>query len=447
MINKVYNYLINLGAHDLTNDFDRLTKVLNILSVVSIGIITIALSLNLAIGNDPFYTVNLIAASILFGSILFSNGFGKVILSRCLFSLLSPVIIGSIILFIGGNFSQSIATGAIVSISCLLFKSKVKFRNFIVIFNLFCYLIPTVYITQNGPLLGIHDIAYDEIFILFGCIVWIVIVFNIYEAKFRDYMKILKKKNESLQEKTSELTRFNYVASHDLKSPLTNVINFVGLVRNDLNNKNYERLPDYMNFIESSAHRMNELIEGVLEVSQINHRVEHARDKICLNGVLENVINSLAFEIKSKNVKIKRAKLPFFIGSKFDFVTLFQNLLQNAIKYNRSEEIKIEINFEEKLEKIFIKVKDNGIGIPKKYSEEIFEYFKRLHNHDEIPGTGLGLGLCKKIMHKYDGQISVDSIVGSYTEFTLEFPKEAVLFGECEINLIEDKFEHAIGLN
>lgn len=404
------------------DDFDRLTKVLNTLCVISTGFVLLASFINFISFNSAALYLNLSICVSQYLAILLLNKFNYTFASRLVFAFVTPILLFINILYVGGHFGQEMIVGAIVSVSYLLFKSHKRVRNLMVATNLLAYLIPTIYLISHPPLLRSVDLPFDGIFVFLNCSVWIVIVYNIYESKFRDYLEALKISNEDLKVKTEELKRFNYVASHDLKSPLTNIINFSGLLRKDFENREFENSKEYLNFIESSSQRMKELIEGVLEVSKMNDPSQEGKELLCLNQIVEEAISNLAYEVKSQGVIINRAELPQYEGNKSDFMTLFQNLIQNGIKYNRSDKKIINIDYFIADGILNLTFQDNGIGIPDKHQEEIFKYFKRLHTQNSYPGTGIGLGLCKKIATKYDGQIEVESILGSYSKFKISLP-------------------------
>ena len=103
---------------------------------------------------------------------------------------------------------------------------------------------------------------------------------------------------------------------------------------------------------------------------------------------------------------------------------LFQHLLQNGLKYNKSLQPKVKIEVAEKGQRLEISFTDNGIGIEEKYHDYIFEHFKRLHSSSEYTGTGLGLSLCRKIVIKHGGQLLVQSELGKGSTFTISLPRQ-----------------------
>ncbi len=326
------------------------------------------------------------------------------------------------IVSIGGYFSQSISAAATIVITYLMYRNQIKLRNGLLIYNILLYILPTLYINFFGPIFGVHDYPIDEIVVFLLCIGWISIVFYIYEGKTQDYIDSLELKNKELNQKTLELERFTYIASHDLKSPLRNITSFLNLIKRNVAKGDHENLHEYIEYAETGAMQMNELITGVLEVSKINTTVEASSSLIDLNSTLKKALFNIKKDIDDKNAKVQAGKLPFFFCNEADFVIIFQNIIQNGIKYNKSEIPIITITNSQQEDFLLIEIKDNGIGIAKEYQEQIFEFFKRLHTSNEFQGTGLGLGLVKKLVEKYDGKIEVKSQEGEYSNFRIVLP-------------------------
>jgi len=221
-----------------------------------------------------------------------------------------------------------------------------------------------------------------------------------------------------------ELERFTYIASHDLKSPLRTIISFLGILEKDIKKLDRPELLDTLSFAQTGANQMSSLVSDILEWSVVNANSNNLEfEFLDLNEAVRAALINIDQEIKSKDAKVLVSDLFGFPCNKTDFVTIFQNIIHNGIKYNQSEIPRINIWVEKYKGNHFIKIKDNGIGIDEQYKDQIFEYFKRLHTSAEYEGTGLGLGLCKKIIEKYDGRIYVDSNAEEQgSTFTIEVP-------------------------
>ena len=182
----------------------------------------------------------------------------------------------------------------------------------------------------------------------------------------------------------------------------------------------------------SLGRRMSELIDGIMAYSQVSGG--NAHEDIDLNLIVENVLVDLEVFIKEKEVSVKVSKLPQITGIKIQMHQLFSNLILNAIKYNqRLPEINIsavltnkteipESDNEAAQEFHKITISDNGIGFEKKYAEDIFTMFKRLHSKDQYTGAGIGLALVKKIVANHGGYIKVNSEPGKGSDFSIYLP-------------------------
>ena len=239
----------------------------------------------------------------------------------------------------------------------------------------------------------------------------------------------LRLSNAHLTKSNEELERFAYIASHDLKEPLRNISSYSKLLERRLLIGQQKEIKDYLNFVQTNAKQMHSLIEDVLQYSTITNATEGKKLKVVdLNEVLILAKNELGILINKHNAKILANDLPLMQVDRSNFVIIFRNLIENAIKYNRSSVPKITISTSHDAKQIHIHFADNGIGIDGEYFGRIFEMFKRLHNREEYEGSGLGLAICKKIINYYDGDISVQSRATVGSRFTISLPIELVKF-------------------
>ena len=232
--------------------------------------------------------------------------------------------------------------------------------------------------------------------------------------------ELLKNQSKKLLLSNQELERFAYIASHDLKSPLNNIINFSNLLQSELNDTKNLRVIQYVDFIRSGSIKMNMLIEDVLEYSKLSSD-STTKDKTDLNVILQSIINSISEYIQQKNARVKvNGPLPTIRAHRTKMYLLFKNIIENGIKYNQSISPHIEISFKKKKLTYLFSIKDNGIGIDPDYHHKIFDMFARLHGDNEYEGTGLGLALCKKIVLSLEGEISVISEEDKGADFLIE---------------------------
>ncbi|MEM6725092.1 MAG: ATP-binding protein, partial [Bacteroidota bacterium] len=227
----------------------------------------------------------------------------------------------------------------------------------------------------------------------------------------------------ALQSSHESLEQLVHVAAHDLKAPLRSIIGFSQLIEKEHKHQLDATGQEYFKFIFDSGKRMNRLIDDLLTYSQATSQTA-IRERVDLNDILDEVKVDLTQMIQSTNTRIQYGELPIIRGHKVALRQLFQNLLQNSIKYksDKSPEIKISCaDFEDAVE---IALSDNGKGIPENAYEKIFNLFYRQDPSNTKPsGTGMGLAICKVIMEKMDGKIRVSSEIGKGSTFFLTFPK------------------------
>lgn len=233
----------------------------------------------------------------------------------------------------------------------------------------------------------------------------------------------LSKLNKELREKNKDLEQFVYVASHDLKAPLKTVGGFTSVLRRQLCKNNYESAEKYAQHIGDSVTRMENVVNDLLVYSKsANEKVKLEPTNV--SDVLNDVTEMLVSDPVNSNVEVTLPEsLPKNIMCNPGQIRqLFQNLIQNAIKYNQAEIKTIAIACEMTKKNWTFKVKDNGIGIPLDAQDKIFDMFARVHG-EQFDGTGIGLALVKKIVERHNGQIGLESEVGKGTIFWFTIPK------------------------
>lgn len=420
--NPILDYIQSRGVSDEHSEDNSLTKLLNLTSFITFigGVFVFFVAIFL--DTDPVYQAICLLVSLIYLVIIILHHFHKIKAAKIYFSIAMPFWISLLSILLGGNFGQSLISAVTIFVVFLIFKNQPRLRNFLMLVNIISYLGIVAFSYLSEPLLGYKDYPLDEVVTWFLCFTYMSIVFFVYEEKNEKHIATLEKKNKELKQKTIELERFTYIASHDLKSPLRNIVSFLNLIELGIKEKDYDELPEYIQYAENGAFQMNELISGVLEISKINSIEDSFLENVNLNKALDKAISNLQSEIEDSKAIIEAQKLPHHQCNKSDFILIFQNIIQNGIKYNHSEPPIISIYSTVSDKELIISIKDNGIGIKEKYHQQIFEHFKRLHTTREYKGTGLGLGLCKKIIEKYDGKIEIESKPDHYSIFSIKLP-------------------------
>lgn len=226
----------------------------------------------------------------------------------------------------------------------------------------------------------------------------------------------LKNIIEDLQRSNEDLQQFAYVSSHDLQEPLRAIISFSQLLEDEYKDDIDKAGKEFLHFITDGAKKMNTLIKDLLAYSRITTHAKPPKWNN-LETILENSLFNLSESIKESGAIITHDKLPTLKVDKTQFLQLFQNFVSNAIKFRREETPRIHIGVKKIDIGWLFSIEDNGIGIESQYFDRIYNIFYRLHTKEEYPGTGIGLPICKKIIHRYGGQIWVESKIGKGSTF------------------------------
>ncbi len=239
---------------------------------------------------------------------------------------------------------------------------------------------------------------------------------KIAEEKMKKLITELKRSNDELQQ-------FAYITSHDLQEPLRTIASFTQLLERRYKGQLDSDADEFIDYIVEASIRMKQMILDLLEYSRVA-RVEKKCEPLKIEKVLSNVLNSLNLLIKENNVKINYGYLPTVMADESQLFRVFQNLIENAIKFkkeNGNPKIYISAEKDLQMDKYIFSVSDNGIGIERQYFDRIFTLFQRLHTREEYHGTGIGLSISKRIIENHGGKIWVESEpgVGSTFYFTL----------------------------
>lgn len=251
------------------------------------------------------------------------------------------------------------------------------------------------------------------------------------DTELRSTLAELQGLNESLARSNADLERFAFVASHDLQEPLRMMSVFSQLLAREYRAKLDNQAGDYIAHIVGGARRMRELLSDLLEYTYLSSNPNFPAGSIDLNVMLEQVKENLAAAISASQAVVTSDPLPKIAAYEAHFVPLFQNLISNAIKYRSEARPHVHIRLRETVDDFQFEFTDNGIGIPPEYQKRIFLPFQRLHGK-EIPGTGIGLAICLRIIERYGGKIWVESQTGRGSAFIFTLPKDAAVEGQSE---------------
>jgi PAS domain S-box-containing protein len=231
----------------------------------------------------------------------------------------------------------------------------------------------------------------------------------------------LQRSNEVLALTNQDLERFAFIASHDLQEPLRMITAYSQLLIKSYPGEFGSEASVFVANIVDGTTRMRDLLADLLAYTEIRGRDEEPLEIIDLNTVIENVRRNLKASIDENSAVLTHDPLPLLHAHRAHFQSLFQNLIGNAIKYRSAQPPCIHISVQPVDGELRFTVSDNGIGIPAEYHKHIFEVFRRLHSR-KIPGTGVGLAICQRIVERYGGRIWVESQAGHGATFFFTLP-------------------------
>ena len=224
----------------------------------------------------------------------------------------------------------------------------------------------------------------------------------------------LARQATELERSNAELEQFAHVVSHDLQEPLHTMAGFLDLIAESDKLDDETRL--YIERALAGADRMRRLILDLLEYSQVSTKGQELAPTDT-GAVFEEVLSNLHAPIEESGAAITHDELPVVMGDAWQLGQLFQNLVDNALKFRAGDSPEIHIGAERTEDEWLFSVRDNGIGIDPRYAVHIFTVFQRLHGRGEYDGTGIGLAICRKIVERHGGRIWVESDEGSGATF------------------------------
>jgi PAS domain S-box-containing protein len=234
----------------------------------------------------------------------------------------------------------------------------------------------------------------------------------------KDAEQHLREKVDELKRSNEELGQFAYIASHDLQEPLRMVASYTQMLSKRYKGQLDADADEFIAYAVDGASRMQQLIEDLLAYSRVattgNELVDTSSE-----FALEQALQNLHWAIKDSGALVTHDPLPPVQADGMQLIQLFQNLVGNAIKYQSPGIPRVHISAARQGQMHWdFAVRDNGLGIDPQYFERIFGMFQRLHKRDEFSGTGVGLAICKKIVERHGGSLSVASALGQGSTFS-----------------------------
>lgn len=236
--------------------------------------------------------------------------------------------------------------------------------------------------------------------------------------------KRVRERTDELEAANKELEAFSFSVSHDLRAPLRHIDSFTELLITNYSSRLPSDGQDLLNIVVSSAKRMGQLIDDLLNFSRLG-RQPLSKRPVSVSSLVQEVLGDLRKELDGRPVEVRLGELPDCVGDPSLLKQVFTNLLSNAFKFTRAvENPVVEVTCQlNDLGRIYV-VKDNGAGFDMRYAEKLFGVFQRLHGEAEFKGTGVGLSIVQRIIHRHGGRIWAEAAVGKGATFSFTLGAE-----------------------
>jgi signal transduction histidine kinase len=227
----------------------------------------------------------------------------------------------------------------------------------------------------------------------------------------------LQLSNEELQAANRELEAFTYTVSHDLRAPLRAIDGFSAMLAEDFGRLLPPQGLEYIQHVRAAARKMNEMVTALLALSLLGS-ADVERGAVNMEHLLRECLEELAPEIDARKVQIEVGALPDCQANRPLLGQALTNLLSNALKYSRGRDpARIEIGSERLDGETVYSVRDNGVGFDMKHAGKLFGVFERLHSEKDFAGTGVGLAIVRRIVHRHGGRVWAEAAPGQGATF------------------------------
>jgi len=440
-IGNIWEALSRVGEQHCKGSLEKLfsNRLINQISVILATVAFLRVFIEIFIIGD--YTGATFASIIGFGVslVLVMNHFGYLQISRWFITIFFTVLVTILKITFGTIIGADFGYLLITLIAVILYRK----RNEIIVGSLVIgagFIFSVAFLNQNEPILAEQGNASTAYFFLIGTAICLVSILNRYIKNSQSYENELKFANHALksgqieiEQKNQELELLNddmekivYSASHDLKTPLRNVISFLGLAQNKISKNETDEAKELLEVAQQNGLYLYSLLDDILQYSRINFDSEN-KETVDLNTLLDELKIALKTKIKDSNGALNFEKLPSIQANKNQMYALFQNLIENGLKYNKSIQPKVSITTFEDPHFTDIHFTDNGIGIDDSYDKQIFQMFRRLHSASEFEGNGIGLATCKRIAESMNCSIFLDTDYKKGSRFVFRIPKQLMV--------------------
>jgi len=451
MWKKLINNFLNAGLNSTRSAYDHsVMSIYNVITTLLLCFLHLII-INEIIRQNPKGVLIAIFFALIVFSLNVLNFKGRFQQSATIFCTVLPIGISLLALAYSGVLFLDFYY-ATFFLCALLFLRDLWFKFSYCLFYIGLYIVVRYCEAIYPPLLGHEfDIATNVVLGALYFIVFVAVSFLLaYKLKETDNAKdrllhTLRRKGKTIEEANAELARLSALAAHDLKSPLRTISSYAGLV---IKKNTDARLEPHLKIIEKSSKHMINLIDHTIQSSKLDEEIQEL-EEINMKEVVSEVKLHIGEALGPYTLVTE--DLHRIYANRLSIFQTLQNVIENGVKYNESEQKKIIITQDCDGESHFIRIMDNGIGIDEAYQEKIFEMYERLHDDSKYEGTGIGLAICKKALNKLGGDITLISSLGSGSTFTLIIPqKHKIVKDNCEPAKSDTNFPglnpHALGV-
>ena len=419
----------NIGVKTNTPKKDTLNiKIMNQMIIAAIAIVFTGLIQDFFIQGFIQICADIAYLSILFLCI-YLNYVSRYNISKLVFQIIYPIAILVIIIWFGSEIRAE-SLFFIFLISAILFYHELKCQVVAFLYVSFMWILSEYIMTHFEAFMSVPHTFWDTKMSEIATVICIILMLRVYKTEtekktieIKNTLQEKEKQNIELNLANAELERFAHVASHDLKTPLRNIVSFTNLIERKIAKKEYENLSEYLKFVQEGGKQMNRLISEILEFSKLSINSQIEMSEFDVKEIVQNINQKILSYTVEQNATIEVISEQNLVVSNHSLLEiLLQNLIENGIKYNKAIAKKIVIECMQTAQKTIITISDNGIGIDPEYHENIFVLFTRLHDDQSFSGSGMGLAICKKIVDRLQGQISVSSVLEKGSVFIIELP-------------------------
>lgn len=233
----------------------------------------------------------------------------------------------------------------------------------------------------------------------------------------------VRERTAQLEAANEELEAFSYSVSHDLRAPLRHIDGFIEILQNNAASQLDTENREYLRTIAEAARQMGMLIDDLLTFARLSRMPVNKRT-VGLEILVRDAMRHLKREIDGRQIEWVIHKLPEVHGDPNLLRQALENLISNALKYTRTrDKARIEIGAKINGEKLTVFVRDNGVGFDMRHADKLFGVFQRLHRANEFEGTGVGLAIVRRIVHRHGGRTWAEGTVNTGAVFYFSLPK------------------------